>query len=258
MSRRFLLLGLSLVALFAGVSPTQARMLHESSRIALYSTKAEPGNRNSHPITIAAEKLSAALSRVRARTGEKGEVIDLFPEKNCEEAAGRLAKALRRIDPDQELHLVSFRHIGTLFSSQRNASAARVFLESGRLNLIFGQIDLFFSEFRDPDRQLPPMGSRKRAASLNERIIPTEGVIFVDGRNDWIALDLVRATSSSPAVEPPAKGSGQAPGEESLKAMKPREKSIEEKLLILKNLRDKDLITEQEYVEKKRQILDDL
>lgn len=256
--RRFFLFGLPLVVLFAVSSTTHARLLHESARIAVYSTKAEPGNRNSHPITLEADQLSAALSRVRVRSSETGEIIDLFPEKNRGEAAVRLAKELHRIDPDQELHLVSFRHIGTFFSGQRNASAARVFMESGRLNLLFGQIDIFFSEFRDPDRPVPPMGSRKRAASLKGRIIPTEGVALVDGRNDWVALDLVRVIPPPPAVAPAAKGSAQTPEEKSLKAMNPPEKSIEEKLQILKNLRDKDLITEQEYVEKKRQILDNL
>jgi hypothetical protein len=259
MLRRFLLLSLPLVAVFAVSCATHARLLHESARIALYSTKAEPGNRNSHPITLEADQLSAVLSRVRARSGETDEIIDLFPEKNRAELAAQLAKELRRIDPDQELHLVSFRHIGTLFSGQRNASAARVFMQSGRLNLILGQIDLFFSEFRDPDRPVPPMGSRKRATSLKGRIIPTEGVTFVFGRNDWVALDLVRAAPPPPAVAPSAKGSGQTPGITSPKvAAKPQAKSIEEKLWILKNLRDKELITEQEYVEKRRQILDDL
>jgi hypothetical protein len=259
MLKRFFLLGLPLFLVFAVSSAAHARLLHESARIALYSTEAEPGNRNSHPITLEADQLSAALSRVRARSGETGEIIDLVPEKNRQEAAVRLAKELRRIAPNQELHLVSFRHIGTFFSGQRNASAARVFIESGRLNLIFGQIDLFFSEFRDPDRPVPPMGSRKRAASLKGRIMPTEGVTLVDGRNDWVALDLVPATPPPPAAAPPAGGPGQTPGVSSPKAaIKPQEKSIEEKLKILKDLRDKDLITEQEYVEKKRQILDDL
>lgn len=257
MFRRFLPLGLPLVVLFAVSSAAHARLLHESTRIAVYSTKAEPGSRNSHPITLEADQLSAALSRVRARSGETGEAIDLFPEKNREESAVRLAKELRRIDPDQELHLVSFRHIGTFFSGHRNASAARVFMESGRLNLIFGRIDRFFSEFRDADRPVPPMGSRKRAASLKGSIIGTEGVTFVDGRNDWVALDLVRAAPAPPAAAPAAMGPDRTQGEKLPKAaIKPREKSIEEKLQILKNLRDKDLITEQEYVDKKRQILD--
>ncbi|MGD9367981.1 MAG: SHOCT domain-containing protein [Desulfobacteraceae bacterium] len=257
MLKRLLLLGLPVVVLFAVSSDSHARLLHESARIALYSTEAEPGNRNSHPITLEADQLSAVLSRVRARSGETGEIIDLFPEKNREESAERLAKALRRIDSDQELHLVSFRHIGTFFSGHRNASAARVFVEEGRLNLIFGRIDLFFSEFRDADRPVPPMGSRKRAASLKGRIIGTEGVTFVDGRNDWVTLDLIPAEPVPPAPAPAAKGSGSTPVEKSPKAaIKPHEKSIEEKLQILKNLRDKDLITEQEYTDKKRQILD--
>ncbi|MFH0730942.1 MAG: SHOCT domain-containing protein [Pseudomonadota bacterium] len=259
MLRRFLLLCLPLVLLFAVSSATHARMLHQSTRIALYSDKAESGNRNSHPITLEADQLSAALSRVRARSGDTGEVIDLFPEKNREESAVQLVKELRGIDPDQELHLVSFRKVGAFFSGQRNASAARVFMENGRLNLIFGQIDLFFSEFRDPDRPVPPMGSRKQAVSLKGSIIPAEGVTFVDGRNDWVALDMVPSAPSPPAVVPAAKGAGQEPGGKSpMDAVRPKEKSIEEKLQILKNLKDKDLITEQEYVDKKREIIDSL
>lgn len=259
MLRRLALLCLPLVVLLAVSSATHARMLHQSTRIALYSDKAEPGNRNSHPITLEADQLSAALSRVRASSGETGEIIDLFPEKNRKESAALLAKELRGIDWDQELHLVSFRKVGAFFSGQRNASAARVFMQNGQLNLIFGQIDLFYSEFRDPDRPIPPMGSRKRAASLKGKIISTEGVTFVDGRNDWVALDLVLSAPPPSGLVPPAKGPGQEPGEKSpMAAIKPKEKSIEEKLQILRNLRDKDLITEQEYVDKKREILDSL
>lgn len=258
--RRFLFLCLPLVFLFAVSSATHARLLKESSRIALYSTEAEPGNRNSHPIKLAADQLSAALSRVRARSGETNEIIDLFSEKNREEAAELLAKELRRIDSDQELHLVSFRKVGTILSGSRNASGARVFIDNGRLNLIFGQIDLFYSEFRDPDRPVPPMGSRKRAASLKGRIIPAEGVTFVDGRNDWVALELVRVVSPPPGIAPAAMGgSGPPPGGKSPQvATQPRERSIEERFQILKNLRDKNLITEQDYVDKKREILDSL
>jgi hypothetical protein len=259
MLRRFLLLCLPLVVLFAVSSATHARMLHQSTRIELYSDKAEPGNRNSHPITLEADQLSAALSRVRASSGETGEIIDLFPKKNCEESAARLAKELRGIDPDQELHLVSFRQMGPFFSSKRNASGARVFMENGRLNLIFGQIDLFFSEFRDPDRPVPPMGSRKRAASLKGKILPSEGVTLVEGRNDWVSIDLVSSAPPPPAVVPEAKGMGPEPdGKLPKTVIKPNGKSIEEKLQILKNLKNKDLITEQEYADKKREIIDSL
>jgi hypothetical protein len=258
MWRRFILFGLPLVVLFAVSSAASARLLHESARIALYSTRAEPGNRNSHPITLEADRLSAALSRLRVRSGETDEVIDLFPEKNRVEAAERMAEALSRIDADQDLHLVSFRHIGKLFAGQRKASAARVFVEGGRLNLIFGQIDLFYSEFRDPDRRVPPMGSRNQAASLKGRIIPTAGVSLVDGRNDWVALDLSPAPSSTSTAVPETPPAGQAQAEKLLNDSESREKNIEEKLQLLKTLRAKDLITEQEYAEKKRQILDGL
>ncbi|MEJ2153748.1 MAG: SHOCT domain-containing protein [Desulfobacteraceae bacterium] len=274
MLRRPFLLGLSLGLLLAVSSSAHALMLHDSSRLAMYSAEAEPGSRNSHPARIETDQLLDALARVRARSGETGEVIDLFPKKNREQMAGRLAKEMRRLEPGEELHLVSFRHIGSLFSTKRHASSARVFVEDGRLNLIFGQIDLIYSEFRDPQRPVPPMGSRKAAAALKGEIMPAEGVSLVDGRKDWVALSLVQATQPphmaappSPAVTPPpqpaaapaSKEVDNAPSPKSPEsAIAPTEKSIEEKLQILKNLREKELITEEEYVEKKREILDDL
>lgn len=260
-SKSALLSGLPLLAVLAFSSLAHARLLHESSRIALYSTQAEAGSGNSHPITLEAARLAAALARIRVRvhSGETDRIIDLLPEKNREEAAEQLARELRKIDPDQDLHLISFRRIGTVFSSRRKATAARVFADNGRLNLIFGQIDHFFSEFRDPDRSLPRMGSRQGEASLDARIMPAEGITFVGGRKDWVVLDLDQAVSPQPGEAPPARRSAQAPGEPSPDgAVQSQGKSIEEKLRILKDLRDKELITEEEYVEKKRQILEEL
>ena len=102
MLRRLFLLGLPLAALLAVFSVCHARMLHESSRIGLYSTEAEPQSRNSHPVTLTADQLSAALSRVRARSGETGEVIELFPVKNREELAERRYQKFRRIGVFEE------------------------------------------------------------------------------------------------------------------------------------------------------------
>jgi hypothetical protein len=255
------------LVLFAVSTTAQAELIYDTSYIALYSADAEPGSSNSRPITLEADQISAALSRVRARSGETGKIIDLFPEKNRKEAAKVLAKQLSKIKPGQDLHLISFRHVGSFFSSSRYATSARVFVEKGRLNLIFGRIDLFNNEFRDPNfKTLPPMGSRKQAASLKGSIIPAPGITFVDGRKDWVALDLSRTVSAPPASAPPAitpastEGPVERPVEKYQKpAIQPKVKrSLEERFKILKNLRDKGLITEQEYVDKKRELLESL
>ena len=78
----------------------------------------------------------------------------------------------------------------------------------------------------------------------------------MNGRNDWVALDLVPATPAPSVAAPAAEGLGRTGGGKTLQVIKPQEKSIEEKLTILKNLREKNLITEQEYIDKKREILD--
>jgi Short C-terminal domain len=264
--RRFLLLCLPLFVLFAVSTTTHAELIYDTSHIALYSADAEPGSSNSHPITLEADQISAALSRVRARSGETGKIIDLFPEKNRKEAAKVLAKQLSKIKPGQDLHLISFRKVGRFFSSSRNATSARVFVENGQLNLIFGQIDRFHSEFRDPGKLPPPMGSRKQPAALKGSILPAPGITFVNGRTDWVALDLSRTVSAPPAPAPSAiapaatEGPVERTGEKYQKpALQPKVKrSLEERFKILKNLRDKGLITEQEYVDKKRELLDSL
>ena len=260
MFRHLFLIGLALVVLSAASSTAQALMLHDSSRLAMYSAEAEPESRNNHPAKIETDQLLDALARVRARSGETGEVIELFPKKNRQQMAKRLARELRRLEQYQELHLVSFRHIGSSLSTKRHASSARVFVEGGRLNLIFGMIDRFYSEFRDPERKVPAMGSRKGAGSLKGAIVAAEGVTLVNGRDDWVALEMARVAPPAPAPEvaPTPMVMEQPPAVKPPEAVKPREKSIEEKLQILKNLRDKELITEEEYVEKKRQILDAL
>lgn len=259
---RSLVLVVLLPVLLAAPSATQARMLYESAQITLYSTRAEPNSRNSHPITLDADMLSTVLARVQARSGEMGEIIGLFPEKHRKQIAGELAKALRSIDRDEDVYLVSFRRIGNFFSSHRNASSARVFVENGRLNMIFGQIDGFFSEFRDPDRAVPAMGLRERAASLNGRIQGTEGVTFVDGRDDWIALPLAQTAPAAPAAAPAT--ANESPAE--CKSGEARDslrgdgritwKELEEGLTTLKQLHTKGLITDLEYEAKKKEMLD--
>ena len=109
------------------------------------------------------------------------------------------------------------------------------------------------------------MGSRKQAASLKGKILPAEGLTFVNDRNDWVALDLVPVAPPQPVAAPGqsvAAPGAYVPGQQSPMAtspnpvIAPREKTIEEKLQILKNLREKDLITEEEYTAKKKQLLD--
>ncbi len=262
MLRRFLLFALPLAALFADTSAAYGRVLHESKRIALYTAQAESGGRNNHPITLEADQVSAALSRVQARSGETGEVIDLFPEKNREELAKRLAKELRRIESGQDLHLVSFRHVGGFFAGHRNASGARLFVENGRLHLIFGQIDLYFSEFRDPDRPVPPMGSRKGSASLKGRIVRSNGVTFVDGRDDWVALELGQRAPPPPEAAPvaandaPAQRTGALAETPVVPAGRITWEELEEGLGALHRLHTKGLITDEEYDAKKTEMLD--
>ena len=261
MLRRFLLFTLALAFLLAVASAAPARVLHESSRIALYSTKAEPGSGNSHPITLEADQLLTALSMVQARSGETGELIALFPEKNREELAGRLAKELRRIESGQDLHLVSYRTVGSFLRSHRNASGARLFVEEGKLNMIFGQIDTFFSEFRDHGRPVPPMGSRSGAASLTGRIVGTEGASLVDGRDDWVAVDLAQAVpppvvtpaaSKDEPMQSPRQDSGTSPAQGGRVGWD----ELEEGLGVLHRLHAKGLITDGEYDGKKQEMLD--
>ncbi|MCP5459944.1 MAG: SHOCT domain-containing protein [Gammaproteobacteria bacterium] len=273
--------------------PAQSRLLYKSSLIALYSIEAEAGAKNQHPVDINPERLEALLSQLEVISDQTGgEPVPLFPGSKALSASQELHTALRYLSPNQDLILAGFRSEGGLLNTKRYETSARVFVQDGFLNMIVGQIDQFRAEFRDPNNGLPPMGSRAKEVALVGSIAAAPGISRVRGRDDWLLLDLNLAVEPkqnrrigydrvenvnqrpgevAPALTPipptehsqvPTKtidtAKSSQPVSQSHAKLDPKLQKIEEEFELLQRLRDKGLITDRDYEQKKKQLLERL
>jgi hypothetical protein len=275
-------LAISVLSLVLITPLAHARLLYDSDVITLHSVPAERGAKNQHPVDVSEERLEALLSNIRVISDETdGKPLPLFPGSRALAAAKQLHTALRHIEPDQELLFVGYRKVGTFISSTRYATSARVFVENGQLNMILGQLDKLHAEFRDHDRALPKIGSRQVRVPLAGDIADSPGITKVASRNDWLSLDLdtavVKRHTRRLGYGRAEDGAQRSTEQEQHPApVAPREMSsdrrpipqpeqpaagapqLEEQFEILRRLRTKDLITEEEYQNKKQELLDRL
>lgn len=247
----------------------------------------EPGAPlNQHPVAVDAAALRALLARIQAPGGRDE---SLLSSAELDQLAAPLAKALARATPEQDVSFaVSGRHgvLGLLAS--RAVTTARVFFADDRLNLIFGLVRRDFeSQFRATG-YLIAFEPGKRAGPVDRHVQVSVGSGGTTRRADWVALDPraapapVAAPSApalppavvipspapvapaapvpaatavpSPAPPPPPAGTPAAAPQEADALFR----QASERLKALQKLRDSGLITEQEFQEKRREILKQL
>ena len=233
------LLACSAAATYAGES--RSWQLHEFTRIELVAREAgaEP---NQHPANLSPDALREQLARVRfvARDGRQ----PLFAADELAELVGTLSQALERAGPgDDVLLLSSARREGGVLGSPK-AVTARLFVQGGALQLIVHDTRFeFFDTYRgtrNPPRFI--YGSRSSASA-----VVLEAADTTSRRADWLSIANAAAVPA-PVAKPvePAAAPSKAP-----------EKSddIERRLETLKRLRDKNLISEDEYQQKRKELL---
>jgi hypothetical protein len=138
-------------------------------------------------------------------------------------------------------------------------NAGRVFYDDGKINVIFGELQsgyrkrLVYGQ-RTEDFTPREQGSRSKAAESEWALAARPGVELhanASGvRNDWVEIDAAAVTSGTATVSqtpaaatPPAAKSGA---------------DIEQRLKTLKELRDKNLISEEAYRAKMQELLSEL
>jgi hypothetical protein len=188
-------------------------------------------------------------------TGRNGAQA-LFSADEVGELVGPLAQALGRAGPgDDVLLLSSARRAGDIFVAPM-AVTVRLFVQGGQLQFIVHDARFEFYDVYRGTQALPrfSFGSRSAAGAVS---VQSAGV--TNRRADWLAMPLQAAAAPvvvapaavvapQPAAAPPA-----APVRKALDA--PAVDDIERRLETLKRLREKNLITEDEYQQKRREIL---
>ena len=247
---------------------------------------------NDHPAELTENDIRAILQSIRKQDKE-GKTV--FTDRQAEILGKTLARGLREAKPNQDIVFVLNRESPRPLGLKPNIYylSGRAFYKDGRLNLIIGDYDLernvAYETVYDPTnvgiaRYNFNHGKRSVGSSLfNSQIVDVEGVQTMQSgdsqRNDWFLIDVGTAST---AVSQLDVGRGQAeglrhenttpaalrssaqtaPSRTSAPASTPTPSTtahpVEERLTVLKRLRDKGLITEQEFVKKRKGILEDL
>jgi hypothetical protein len=178
-------------------SAVHAITLFKSNTLELYSRDAENGAVNDHPVRdVDMESLAQLLASIQIRSEEAGTTVYLMEEDAAIKAAQELAHALRRVSDKQDIYMVTYRNTGGLLAARRLATAMRVFLRDGKLNMIFGQVDQFQDEFSNRSRngKSARPGSRHEAKLVGGNIQAENWFQFKDGRTDWVVYPLTQNT----------------------------------------------------------------
>jgi hypothetical protein len=231
--------------------------IREFTRVELVAREAG-AEANQHPAALQADGLRQQLAQVQVL--ERGVAQALFSADELAELSGPLVQALGRAGPgDDVLLLSSARREGAMFLAP-TAVTARLFVQGGELQLIVRDAHFeFYDAYRGTHQ--PPrfeFGSRTAGGAASLR---SAGA--TNRRADWLSIPLVPVAGQASPVAMPAPAAVAAPASPAPAAApvarKPLDaagaEDIERRLETLKRLRDKGLITEEEYQHKRKEIL---
>lgn len=233
------------IALGANAAPSEKLVWDQGSYDYIKLRETESGVTNTHPATVTPARLRALLSGIKVR-GEKGEVIPLLTVEEAERLAKPFSDALRRVSAKEDVIFFTSEQRGDGIFAPRLGVTGRIFVTDQTLNLIIGTAHKqFVSELRG-SHMMPyfSFGSRNERGTAD---LQADGARYAGAQNrrDWITWTAIGEP------EPSERTNAAAPGTTS-------RTSPEERLRKLKQLWDQKLITEQEYKDKRSEILKDL
>ncbi len=278
-ANRFLML---LIAVMMGVcgcahQPTiasaPAKYLWQSGDqfVALVPREQSPGSvPGDHPVALDQDKLRGALASLEWQESADVKPVQLLTDFELSILAEQITVGLAKATPGEELVFALIgNHPAFMGLAKRpQVTTGRVFYSQGRINVILGMVHEELG--KNDDRRLQPFvpGSRGAPAGFAGKItvLPEIGE---KRRADWLIIDpavvipLPKQLPSLGTVPEPAKDAVPvaSPERESLQQPGRTDKGakrIEERLLLLNGLKEKGLVTEEEYRAKRREILDDL
>jgi putative oligomerization/nucleic acid binding protein len=240
---------LGLTVLSAAPASGAERIWSEGRYDYLQLQPAEPGASNAQPAAVSAERMRFLLASVQVKEGT-GKLVPLFAGSEVERLAGPMADGLRRAGAHQDLVFFSSERRGEGLFAPRLAVAGRVFYANDALQLIIGAARLDFADQLRASNVMPPFSFGARGmpgpveASAANASHPADGQ-----RGDW----LIWRTAAEPAAAPQRGAAEDRPAQDDRFFQKQ-----EQRLRVLQRLREQGLITDQEYQEKKQEILREL
>lgn len=262
--------------------------IHEFTAIR-YAPSEAGAPANQHPAQVQPEGLKQALATIK--TPVKGGTETLFTADELSELVGPLAQAFSQARPNEDVILLCTSRSGG-FIGPAYSTTARLFVQGGNLNLIVDSVRLQFVDRYRGTGVVPDLSFGSRDKATGARI---ESSIATQKRSDWIQLPMgtmpaaepvpmaapanptprvpiavggaVPATQAAPGATSPATAPVATPVPVPAPAataapQSPRSAAFydeqEQRLATLKRLRDKGLITEEEFQQKRREVLQGL
>jgi hypothetical protein len=235
---------------------------------------------NDHPVQLASDAISKALAALRIRIVDEDTNAEaqrsVFTAEELRNLAPRIAAGLAKAGPAQD---VTFSTIGSHpraaggLVKDPGVNSGRVFYDDGRINVIFGQLQSGYRKRnvygqRTEDFTPREQGSRSKAAEQDWALAARPGVELHSNaggaRSDWVEIDgaavasgaatvsqaPAAATTATPATAAAGSGEGPVATKSSV--------DLEQRLKTLKELRDKNLISEEAYRAKMQELLSEL
>ncbi|NVO00535.1 MAG: SHOCT domain-containing protein [Geobacteraceae bacterium] len=207
---------------------------------------------NDHPATVTSETISAMLSSLEIRATDSDKPEPLFTAVAVQSIAPQILQGLRQASPTEDVTfaVIGLHNTSYGFVKSHKVTTGRVYYQAGRLNILIGQAQKEVND-RD-DRRLAPFtpGSRHKTSEGDWQLLPQPGQKgFSLQRKDWAAF--------STEWQPPAAVQSVSP-QQSIPAgliAPARQPSPADRLIVLKELKEKGLISEEEYRSKRQEIL---
>jgi hypothetical protein len=218
---------------------------------------------NDHPAQLASEAVSNALAALRIRIVDADTAAEtqrsVFTAEELRNLAPRIASGLAKAGPRQD---VTFSTIGSHpraaggLVKDPGVNAGRVFYDDGKINVIFGELQSGYRKRsvygqRTEDFTPRQQGSRSKAAEHEWVLAARPGVELHSNaggvRNDWIEIDGAAVAAGSAALSQARAAATPQSGVD-----------LEQRLKTLKELRDKNLISEEAYRAKMQELLSEL
>lgn len=222
--------------------------------------------------------------------------VAVFTRDEIDNLGKAIASGLGRAAASQDVifHVIGSQRVsGGWFARRNRVSAGRIFYRDGELNIIFGQVQTPYRKknvYGRTDEDFYPRnyGSRASATKHEVAFLTNNATRLHQGgageRQDWIVIDPVAVvaggshvdkadsrtaqTAAAPPVVPaetpampPAANSSDPPIEQhpgTYAQPVPPVADVEQRLEALKRLRDRELISEEAYQSKMKEILQDL
>jgi hypothetical protein len=255
---------------------SDVRKLWESRDQFVALERSGTGIANDHPLELSPDRLTAILASIEVTTADSRSPQQLMTNQSLEALVPHLIQGFRQAEPGED---VTFAVIGLYTSAMGLAKSpkvttGRIFYKEGRLNIIFGFVQKDFNERED--RRLYPLtpGSRQKISEGEWGLLPQPGQggysmvrrDWVTFRDDWraavaqapVAVQQAPQPQAVPVVVTPAKPAPvQIVPDQPAKPDKGT-RSPAERLTTLNELKDKGLISTEEYRDKRREILNGL